>query len=93
MNEEIMNVNENEEDVINLVPAEDSEEECESSGSILGTVVKIGVGVAAGVLASKIISRAKPKFQELKEKHAARKSAKKAETYPDYDECVEDSEG
>lgn len=85
-----MNVNENEEDVIDLVPSEDSDVEYESSGSVFGTIVKVGAGIAVGVLASKVISRAKPKFQELKEKHAARKSAKKQKKTESED--VEDSE-
>ena len=52
-------------------------DECESD-SVLGTIVKVGVGIGVGIVASKVIAAAKPKFRALKEKHEERKAAKKA---------------
>lgn len=94
-NQEIMNVTENEDIEVQNCGDDVVYEDCDS-GSLLGTIVKVGIGIGVGFVASKVIDRAKPKFQELKDKRSQRKAdkaAKKAKSqhYEDADE-TEDSE-
>lgn len=74
-NQEIMNVTENE-DIEVLDCGDDVVCEDSDSGSLLGTIVKVGIGIGVGFVAGKVIEKAKPKFQELKDKRAKRKADK-----------------
>lgn len=52
-------------------------DECETD-SVLGTLLKAGLVLGAGMLACVVVRHAQPKLQELKEKRAKQKAAKNA---------------
>lgn len=63
-------------------------DECEAD-SVLGALLKAGLVFGAGMLTCVVVRHARPKLQELKEKHAKRKAAKNAAKSVVTDESID----